>query len=278
MNDRKRGPLDFGEDEDEPGKAGGSAEDEPSKAQGSDLKGSGPSGPDPEGSDPSGAPEAPPPAAPAKTSRWGWLVGVIFVCWIVYITINTLRTDSPGSRGVPDGSPLPPFAMPLALSDLEGDANIARRPDQGGAGKRPACAVRGPKILNSCQLAERGPVVLAFYASRAGTACRRQLDVIERVRGRFPGVQFAAVAIRGDRGDLKKLVRDAGLGYPVGYDHDGQVANLYRVAGCPTITLAYPGGIVMHTDLGLRDDAQLTRAVRRLVAGSERRGWKPPKE
>jgi hypothetical protein len=201
---------------------------------------------------------------------------VIFLAWIAYITLNTLRTDRPGSRGVPDGSPLPPFAMPLALSDLNGDSNIARRSDQGGAGKRPACSVRGPKILNSCQLEERGPVVLAFYASRAGKACRRQVDVMNRVRTRFAGVQFAAVAIRGDRKDLRRLIRRAGWRLPVGYDHDGQVANLYRVAGCPTTTFAYPGGIVMHTYLGLLDEARLSGVVRRLVVGSERRGWRPP--
>jgi hypothetical protein len=63
----------------------------------------------------------------------------------------------------------------------------------------------------------------------------------------------------------------------VGYDHDGQVANVYRVAGCPTTTFAYPGGIVMHTYLGLLGEARLAAAVRRLVAGSERRGWRPPK-
>jgi hypothetical protein len=204
------------------------------------------------------------------------MVGVIFLVWIAYITLNTLRTDSPGSRGIPDDRPLPPFAMPLALSDLEGDSNIATRPDQGGAGERPACSVRGPKILNSCQLAERGPVVLAFYASRAGKACRRQLEELERVRGRFPGVAFAAVGIRGDRGDLRKLVRESKLGYPVGYDHDGQVANLYRVAGCPTLTFAYPGGIVMHSYLGLLDENRLRREVGRLVTGSKRRGWSPP--
>jgi peroxiredoxin len=245
-----RGPLDF--DPDEPGAA-------PPKAE------------------PDRELDVPPPAAPSRTSRWGWLVGVIFLAWIGYITLNTLRTDRPGSRGVPDDSPLPPFAMPLALSDLDGDANVALRPDQGGAGKRPACTVRGAKILNTCQLAERGPVVLAFYASRAGKACRRQLTELEQVRGRFPGVQFAAVAIRGDRGDLRRLIRASRLRYPVGYDNDGQVANLYRVAGCPTTTFAYPGGIVMHTYLGLLDEARLDRALGRLVAGSERRGWRPPK-
>ncbi len=260
MSDRERGPLDFDEE------------------KGSDSAGSDPPGPAPPGSDPPGSdPAVPPPAPPSKTSRWGWIVGLIFLAWIVYISINTLSSDRPGSRGVPDNRPLPPFAMPLALSNLDGDANIASRADQGQAGKRPACAVRGPRILNSCQLAERGPVVIAFYASRAGRACRGQLDELQRVRARFPGVQIAAVAIRGNRGDLRALIRDSGWRFPVGFDRDGQVANVYRVAGCPTTTFAYPGGIVMHSYVGLLDETTLSAAMRRLVAGSQRRGWTPPK-
>ena len=243
----ERGPLSFGDDEDERREA---------QAR---LEGHG----------------VPPPPPPRRT-RYGWVVGVAFLAWLVYISLNTLRTDSPGSRGVPDDAPLPAFAAPLALSDLNGDANIAARPDQGAAGERPACRVRGRRILNSCQLAERGPVVLTFYASRAGKACPRQLDQLERARRAFPGVEFAAVAIRGDRGNLRRTIRERGWRFPVAYDRDGQVANLYRVAGCPTTTLAYPGGIVMHSYLGLLGDRRLRAALDRLVAGSRQRGWTPP--
>lgn len=219
-----------------------------------------------------------PPPPPPRRPRYGWIVGVAFLVWLVYITLNTLRTDSPGSRGVPDDAPLPAFAAPLALSDLKGDANVARRREQGDLGERPACEVRGPKILNSCELSERGPVVLSFYFARSGEACQRQLDVMERARRGFPGVQFAGVAVRGNRDDLRGRIRDRGWRFPVGYDRDGLVANLYAVAGCPTTTLAYPGGIVMHTYLGseLADERRLRVAVSRLVAASRQRGWTPP--
>ena len=139
----------------------------------------------------------------------------------------------------------------------------------------PACSVRGPEVLNVCQLAERGPVVLAFLATRSGK-CTRQLDVLERLRGDFPGVQFAAVGIRGNRGDLRADVRRRGWGFPVGYDHDGVVANLYAVSVCPTVTFAYPGGIVMRTTLGLVGEAGLRADLRALVRASRERGWTPP--
>ena len=229
---------------------------------------------------PGAAPPAPPRAAPPPParrpgSRATWAVGVLLVALLVYITLNTLRTDTPGAHGIPDGSRLPPFATPLALGPVQGDANVARQADQGRAGKVPACSVRRPGVLNVCQLSERGPVVLAFMIDRGGV-CTRQLDEIERVRTRFPGVQFAAIAVRGDRGRLRRLIRSHRWRFPVGYDHDGAISNVYFVGVCPTVTFAYPGGIAMHTTVGLLKPRALETELRRLVARAQRRGWKPP--
>ena len=192
-----------------------------------------------------------PPRPPAGTSRYTWIVGVLAVAALVYITLNTLSTDAPGSRGVPDGDKLPPFAAPLADSKLEGDAQVD--PDK-------ACKVRGRDVLNSCELAARGPVVLAFFATRSDR-CERQVDVLERVRRRFPDVGFAAISVRGDRGDVRRLVRERGWGMPVGYDHDGAVSNAYAVAVCPTITFARKGGVVADTSFELLDEAALAKRV-----------------
>jgi hypothetical protein len=197
---------------------------------------------------------APPPRPPAGTSRYTWIVGVLALAALAYITLNTLGTEKPGSRGVPNGKPLPPFAVPLAISKLEGDAQVD---------PKKACHVRGSDVLNSCQLAEQGPVVLAFFATRS-KRCEDQVDVLERVRARFPDVGFAAVSVRGDRGDVRRLVQKRGWRMPVGYDHDGAVANAYAVAICPTITFAGSGGKVADTSFKLLGEAALTQRVEAL--------------
>jgi hypothetical protein len=178
---------------------------------------------------------------------------VVVLAVMVYIVLNTLRTEGPGSRGVPDGTELPAFAVPLALSDLDGDANVSDR----------ACTVRGEDILNSCELTEDGPVVLAFFAEPS-ERCDEEIDALDRVRERFPDVRFAAVAIKGDRDRLRERVREHGWRMPVGYDRDGAVANLYGVAVCPTITLARRGGEVTRTLLGSQDEGELEAAIREL--------------
>jgi AhpC/TSA family len=186
--------------------------------------------------------------------RPGALVGVLAVVALAYVSLNTLRTEGPGSRGVPSGERLPPFAAPLALSALEGDANVA-------PGR--ACEVRGGDVLNVCELAEDGPVVLAFFAEPSDR-CADQIDVLDRLRSRYPDVRFAAVAIRGDRDDLRRRVRERGWRLPVGHDRDGAVTNLYGVAVCPAVTFADRGGGVRGTAVGTLTERELTSRIERL--------------
>ena len=77
------------------------------------------------------------------------------------------------------------------------------------------------------------------------------------MRRRHPDVQVAAVAIRGDRGDLRALVRERGWRFPVAHDRDGVLANLFGVAACPQVTYVLPGGRVRETTVGEDDAARL---------------------
>ena len=82
------------------------------------------------------------------------------------------------------GHRLPPFAAPLALSTLDGDANVATARRAGPRAARAACEVRGPEVLNVCDWGA-APLVLAFVATGRGSA-NDQLDAIERVRRASP--------------------------------------------------------------------------------------------
>jgi hypothetical protein len=196
-----------------------------------------------------------------------WIVGVVAVLFIVYITYNTITTDAPGSRGVTEGSRLPPFVAPLALANLkcktadgdikDCDANVQTSPRKGIP---QACAAHRDGAMNSCDMVKNGPVVLAFLVAPS-QRCIDQIDLVDRVAPRFPDVQFAAVAIRGDRDDVRRLVRRHGWKLPVAYDHDGAVSNAYAIAVCPTITFARRGGKVAHTTLGDAGSAEVVRNI-----------------
>ena len=203
--------------------------------------------------------------------RNGWWVGILVFGIMIYILLNTLRTEGPGSLGPRVGEPMPDFAAPLVLSSLDGDANLATEGNLGDAGPVPACEVTG-EVLNSCDLVDGAPVVLGFYFSRS--ECEGSFDELERLQDRHAGVRFAGVVVRGDREKARETVRERGWSFPVAYDRDGAVANVYGIAVCPEVVLAYPGGKVKTTVAG-DDRRELERQVAALVAASRKQGWRP---
>ena len=206
--------------------------------------------------------------------RYGRYVGILGVLIVVLITINTALTKPNGATGIEPGQPLAPFAVPLVRGDVNGESDVATRPDEGAAGNVPACRERGTGILNICELYERGPVVLALFVNSG--SCPRILSDLQALAPSFPGVRFAGVAIKQERGQLQQLLRTRGLSIPIGFDKDGALAALYKLASCPQVNFAYPGGIVQSKALLERPTPATLRArVNELVAASRARGWRP---
>jgi hypothetical protein len=213
------------------------------------------------------------PPEPARSPRYGLYVGLLAVLALVLLTINTAGTRRTAARGIDPGHSLPPFAVPLALGQLTGDADIAVRANQGALGRVPACAERGAQILNICQLYEQGPVVLALFVNGGG--CAQILSDLQALASSFPAVRFAGVAIKGNRDGLRQLVRSRRLSFPVGIDRDGALAGLYKVASCPQVSFALPGGVVQSAALLSRPAPPLLRArVSELVAAARAHGWR----
>jgi hypothetical protein len=216
------------------------------------------------------------PVGPQRAApRYGGYVGLLALVIIALITINTIVTKPNGAKGLAPGERMPSFAVPLALGDMVGDADTARNADEGAAGRVPACRERGPQILNICELYERGPVLLALFVDSG--SCPAVLSDMQALARSFPGVRLAAVAIKGARGSVRKLIRGRRLTFPVGLDSDGALAALYKVATCPQLTFAYPGGDVQSPAI-LTHPARATLRARlaALVAASRARGWKGP--
>jgi hypothetical protein len=214
------------------------------------------------------------PVGPQRAApRYGGYVGLLALVIIALITINTIVTKPNGAKGLAPGERMPSFAVPLALGDMVGDADTARNADEGAAGRVPACRERGPQILNICQLYERDPVLLALFVDSG--SCPAVLSDMQALARSFPGVRLAAVAIKGARGSVRKLIRGRRLTFPVGLDSDGALAALYKVATCPQLTFAYPGGDVQSPAI-LTHPARATLRARlaALVAASRARGWK----
>lgn len=213
--------------------------------------------------------------------RYAWVVGIAAVLVAGLLIIGSTRPAGPGAGGLATGAHAPPFAVVLATSGVECDsdddpcdANVAGKAGQGEAGRRPACDVRGPTILNLCELTERGPVVLGLMATR-GADCVAAFDGLEDLPRRHRGLQVALVSIRGDLDDLREVVAARRWSFPVGWDRDGVLASLYGVATCPYVMALRWRGRVGATLLRSFAPADLERQADGVVAASRAAGWRP---
>jgi len=207
--------------------------------------------------------------------RYSLLVGLIFAAVIVIALLNTLGHKDEGTLGLDEVAhhwPLPEFAVPRAAGPLEGDANVAQddcetsqTPCPASARREPACRIRTPGAIRVCDLFSR-PAVLSFWFSRGGNYCVEQQDVVDRVYARYRGrVSFLSLDVRDDRGTVRDLIHGHGWKMPVGYDHDGAVAGLYRIGLCPTFAYVYPGGTLQSASIGELTAGQLEGRIDELL-------------
>jgi len=208
-------------------------------------------------------------------------VGLLLLAIVAVSTVHLITNHSPGIVGlskVDTDQPLAEFAVPVAASQLEGDANLAQDdcksdglPCPPAQRRTPACEVRGHDVIRVCDYFDR-PLVLSFWFTRGGSDCETEQDVVSRVSQRYRGrVHFLSIDIRDSRDSVRDLVRERGWRMPVGYDHDGALAGLYRVGGCPTFLYAYPGGILESTSIGVLGASQLAAKVEALLAATRRK-------
>jgi hypothetical protein len=212
---------------------------------------------------PQGAPRSPrqprPPHRPRPeidTRRYQWTIGLIGLALVLAFSIYLYLRNGIVEPGIPAGGRLHRFVAPLAGSGINRPANANPRCDP---------AAPNPRALNVCG---RKPLVLDFFVIGAGQ-CIREVSVLARLAGRFPGVQFAALAVGGGAQATSALRRAHHWRIPVAYDEDGRIGAIYGVDVCPMIELARPGGRVIARLVGDRWLAErpLAAEVARLRSG-----------
>jgi hypothetical protein len=199
--------------------------------------------------------------APKPSSAYSWVVGIAFLILIVVVGLNSLPNAGEGLKGPRAGTVMPAFAAPLATGAIDADVNIKANGKE--PGKTLACAVHVPSALNGCDL-RKAPSVIVFAGTR-GADCLPGFDRVERVREDFPQVKFAGILIRMNRKSAASVVAKGKWDFPVAFDRDGQLTNVYGVGVCPATVFARKGGKVVATRLGKVTDADLRAQIRRIL-------------
>lgn len=166
-------------------------------------------------------------------------IAAVLVLAMGIITAAVMTTHGGGSS---DASPVP-AVRPFVLSPV-----IAGRPSA------------------SLTASPGRPVVLTFFASWCAP-CVDELPLLQKlsVRG-DPAV--VGVDEMDQRPDGSDLVRQAGVTFPAGFDHDGAVGQSYAINGLPINVFIAPDGRVVAYHRGQLDQHQLDGLVRRLLAAA----------
>lgn len=199
--------------------------------------------------------------APKPSPAYSWVVGIAFLILVIVVGVNSLPNAGEGLKGPQPGTVMPAFAAPLATGSLDKDVNIKATGKE--PGKTFACNVHVTSALNGCDL-RKHPSVVVFAGTR-GADCLPGFDRVERVRAAFPQVRFAGILIRMGRAQAAKIVAKGHWGFPVAFDRDGQLTNVYGIGVCPATVFSRRGGKVVTTRLGKMTDAQLRRLIRRIL-------------
>ena len=212
--------------------------------------------------------------------RYSFFVGLAFLALVGVATLNTLRTEEGGVLAGKEnrGWPLPEFAVPSVGSGPQYDANVyqddcatSQNPCPDSAVRTPACQVEVRGALRVCDYFDR-PLVLSFWFTRGGN-CLPAQDDVDQAASRYGGrVRFLSVNVRDDPDAVREIVTEHGWKIPVGYDRDGAVSDIYQIGVCPTVVLAYPGGILHDALVGDQvAEPELDRAIQELLSASRRR-------
>ena len=206
------------------------------------------------------------PEQPRRRASYTWVVGVAAVILIAVVSLNTLDSPGEGSGGPPVGKPIPRFAAPSAREEVDFDANVNQTASDPAPGNTPACEVpRSTGAIRSCDYTSK-PLVLTFIVPT--TECEEFVDRVERLRSRFPDVNFLTV-VSGPATRSVKAARAHGWRQPVAVDRSGAVLTRYRLGLCVNVVFARRGGIVRTTKTKAQDwsDAQLVAAIRATEGG-----------
>ena len=189
------------------------------------------------------APAPPRPAdAPAPRRRSRRPAGLAIAAAVVAgaaVVATVPGGDEPGGQAAAPGlSTAPAFSLPAVRS---GQPNVAVT-----AGR---------------------PTVVNFFASWC-EPCREELPLLERASQEHAGtVDVVGVDVGDSRTAALRLLDQAGVTFPAGFDPHRTVATSYRLLGMPTTVFVDSQGRVTDVVRGRLDAAELDRYLDRLVGG-----------
>jgi cytochrome c biogenesis protein CcmG/thiol:disulfide interchange protein DsbE len=111
------------------------------------------------------------------------------------------------------------------------------------------------------------PTVVAFFAAWCDP-CRAELPLVEAASRAVGGPAVVGVDVLDQRPDAEALMRQAGVSFPAGFDHDGTVSQRWGVVGLPVTVFVAPDGHIVSYHRGELRARQLGDLLKGLARAS----------
>ena len=113
----------------------------------------------------------------------------------------------------------------------------------------------------------RGQVVVVNFWTSWCPSCEEELPVLEAAWAEYQarGVTFVGVAVQEEESEVRAVLSQFSLSYPVGMDPPGRIAAAYGITGVPETFVVDPVGQVAYVHVGPVGAAELFQELDRLL-------------
>ena len=155
-----------------------------------------------------------------------------------------------------------PLAWWLIAPEISTDTSERLAAEPGGSAPDFSLTLfDGSNFALSRHLADDGrPVVMNFWASWC-VPCREEMPTFDSVAQRRQDVLILGVAVQDTEGEARAFAAEVGVGYPLGFDAEGEILELYPILGLPTTWFITADGRIATIRAGQLDQDELERLI-----------------
>jgi len=154
-------------------------------------------------------------------------------------------------------------ALPNAAGDVSG--NGIREGDKAPTFSIDSVNDRGKVAVTP------GKVTLVDFWATWCPPCKKNFPKYQRLYTKYKGLEVAAVSVDDDKNGIAEFAASYGVTFPVGWDEDHKITDLYQPSGVPSLYILGKDGTVkyLHRGESAGDEIQIEKEIKSLLGQAQ---------